>query len=186
MSRFDAAIIIPHYNDVVRLSRCLDALMPQMTPSVEVLIVDNASTQSLDPIKQTFPSLRMVIEHRKGAAEARNRGVAETTADRLFFLDCDCIPSTDWLETALHIAPRADIIGGSVTVFDETAPPRTGAQAFEAVFAFDNQFYVEERGFSVTANLLTRRDVFDSTGSLFTAFPKTSNGAAVQQRRVLA
>lgn len=164
MSRFDAAIIIPHYNDVVRLSRCLDALMPQMTLSVEVIVVDNASTQSLDPIKQTFPSLRMVIEPRKGAAEARNRGVAETTADRLFFLDCDCIPSTDWLETALQIAPRADIIGGSVTVFDETAPPRTGAQAFEAVFAFDNQFYVEERGFSVTANLLTRRDVFDSTG----------------------
>ncbi len=43
-------------------------------------------------------------------------------------------------------------------------PPRNGAQGFEAVFAFDNRAYVQKKGFSVTANLLTRRDVFAATG----------------------
>lgn len=160
----EAAIIIPHYNDVVRLQRCLDALMPQMSADCELVVVDNASDKSLDLVQQAWPDLCIVTETRKGAAEARNRGVAATTAARLFFLDCDCVPDADWLATALQIAPRADIIGGSIAVFDETAPPRSGAQAFEAVFAFDNRAYVEQKGFSVTANLLTRRDVFATTG----------------------
>lgn len=56
------------------------------------------------------------------------------------------------------------MIGGRIDVFDETPPPRSGAEAFETVFAFDNRSYVEAKGFSVTANLLTRRDVFTVTG----------------------
>lgn len=159
-----AAVIIPHYNDVARLSKALVALSPQLSDQVEVIVVDNGSTQPLDAIHSQFPHIRIVIEAKKGAAEARNRGVAETTAERLFFLDCDCVPSSDWLATALEIADRADVIGGRISVFDETPPPRTGAQAFEAVFAFDNRAYVQEKGFSVTANLLTRRDVFNATG----------------------
>lgn len=161
-----AAVIIPHYNDVARLIRCLEALLPQMTAGVELVVVDNASTDSLGPLRAACPGLRLVTEPRKGAAEARNRGVAETTAPRLFFLDCDCVPDPDWLATALAIADRADVIGGSLRVFDETPPPRNGAQGFEAVFAFDNRAYVERKGFSVTANLLTRRDVFAATGPL--------------------
>lgn len=160
----DAAIIIPHYNDVERLSRCLLALKPQLLPSIELVVVDNASTLDLTPIRIAHPDVRIIVEQRKGAAEARNRGVNETSAERLFFLDCDCIPAADWLETALRLADQADVIGGRISVFDETPPPRNGAQGFEAVFAFDNRTYVREKGFSVTANLLTRRKVFNATG----------------------
>lgn len=161
----EAAVIIPHCNDVTRLIRCLDALVPQLTPAVELIVVDNASTESLAPLRAAHPGVRLVIEPARGAANARNRGVAETTAPRLFFLDCDCVPAANWLATALRIASGADLIGGRIEVFDETPPPRNGAQAFEAVFAFDNKAYVTHKGFSVTANLLTRRDVFAATGA---------------------
>jgi GT2 family glycosyltransferase len=164
----EAAVIIPHYNDVVRLQRCLAALWPQvgaLAPGrVEVLVVDNASSESPGPLRALWPDLRIVTEPKKGAAEARNRGVAETAAPVLLFLDCDCLPAPDWLATALAVAPLADVTGGRVEVFDETPPPRSGAQGFETVFAFDNRGYVENRGFSVTANLVTRRDVFLATG----------------------
>lgn len=160
----EAAIIIPHYNDGVRLARCLAALMPQVGPGEEVIVVDNNSTESLAGVQAIWPDLRIVVEPRKGAAEARNRGVAETTAPRLFFLDCDCVPQEDWLATARAISMQADVIGGRISVFDETPAPRNGAQGFEAVFAFDNRAYVETKGFSVTANLLTHRDVFRVTG----------------------
>jgi GT2 family glycosyltransferase len=159
----DAAVIIPHYNDSARLLRCLQALLP-VPPGVEVVVVDNASTEPLDAVRVRFPDLRIVIETAKGAALARNRGVAETTAPRLFFLDSDCVPDPDWLATALQVAGQADLVGGAIRVFDETPPPRTGAQAFETVFAFDNRTYIERKGFSVTANLLTRRDVFADVG----------------------
>lgn len=160
----EAAIIIPHYNDVARLCRCLTALIPQIGPGIELVVVDNGSTESLDPLRASWPGLRLVTEAAKGAAHARNRGVAETGAALLFFLDCDCLPAPDWLQTALAVCDGADVTGGRIEVFDETPPPRTGAQAFEAVFAFDNRAYVARQGFSVTANLLTRRDVFAATG----------------------
>lgn len=160
----EAAVIIPHYNDAMRLTRCLAALMPQIGPGIEVIVVDNGSTESLAPLCAAWPGLRLVSEPAKGAAHARNRGVAETTAPLLFFLDCDCLPAPDWLETARAVCGSADVTGGRIDVFDETPPPRSGAQAFEAVFAFDNRAYVARQGFSVTANLLTRRDVFVATG----------------------
>jgi GT2 family glycosyltransferase len=158
------AVIIPHYNDAARLARCLRALLPQLTQAVELVVIDNGSSEDLAGIRAAFPGLKLVTEPRKGAAEARNRGVAETTAPALFFLDCDCVPAPDWLAQALRLRGAADIVGGRIDVFDETAPPRSGAQVFEAVFAFDNRAYVQAKGFSVTANLLTRRDVFAATG----------------------
>jgi len=158
------AVVIPHYNDLPRLERCLLALRENDLTGTEIVVVDNASPVSLDGISQTFPEVRIVVEPKKGAAHARNRGVAETTAPRLFFIDADCVPAPDWLTVGRQIADRADLIGGRVDVFDETPPPRSGAEAFEAVFAFNFRRYIEVQGFSGAGNLLTRRDVFDAIG----------------------
>ncbi|WP_126975397.1 glycosyltransferase family 2 protein [Frigidibacter oleivorans] len=174
----EAAIIIPHYNDVDRLLRCLAALVPQLRPAVELVIVDNGSTDSLAPLAAAHPGLRVVTEPEKGAAAARNRGVRDTTAPWLFFLDADCVPAADWLDRALgharvgEAAAQADLIAGRVDVFDESPGPRSGAEAFETVFAFRCRDYVEKEGFSVTANLLTRRAVFLATGDFVNGLPE--------------
>ncbi len=159
-----SAVIIPHYNDAVRLDRCLAALTRQDMTGCEVVVVDNGSTEDLAAIRQRFPQVRFVTEPRKGAAHARNRGVQETTAPDLFFLDADCVPAPDWLSVARQAVRRGDLVGGGIDVFDETPPPRSGAEAFETVFAFDYKDYIENKGFSVTANLLTTRAVFLSVG----------------------
>ncbi|MEI4473707.1 glycosyltransferase family 2 protein [Frigidibacter sp. MR17.24] len=179
----DAVVVIPHYNDSTRLGRCLSALAPQLAaaPQVAAIVVDNGSTgaeaEALAALRAAHPAVSFVTETKKGAAEARNRGVAETGGaegpELICFLDCDCLPDPDWLARALAIgatrlAPGgdADLVGGTITLFDETPGPRSGAEAFEAVFAFDNRGYIEQKGFSVTANLLTRRAVFTATGPL--------------------
>lgn len=159
-----AAIIIPHYNDVPRLLRCLRELSANDLTGAEVVIVDNNSPVSLDDAIAEFPGFRFIVETEKGAAAARNRGITETTAPLLLFIDADCVPDHDWVTVAREIAPRADLTGGRVAVFDETPPPRTGAEAFEAIFAFDFKTYVEKGGFSGAGNLVTRRDIFDDIG----------------------
>ncbi len=164
MGMANAAVIIPHYNDVDRLTRCLDALMQNDRTGVEIVVVDNGSTQTLEHVHGSFPDVRFLTEAEKGAAAARNRGVRETTAPLLFFIDADCVAARDWLSTARDIAPEADLIGGRVDVFDETPPPRSGAEAFEAVFAFNFKNYIEVQGFSGAGNLVTRRDVFEDVG----------------------
>ncbi|WP_050929936.1 glycosyltransferase family 2 protein [Aestuariivita boseongensis] len=160
----EISIIIPHYNDVERLERCLTALSKNDLSGCEVMVVDNGSTQSLDEVRSKFPDFRFVVEREKGAAAARNRGVSETTAPILMFIDADCLPASDWVVTGRQVAGRADLIGGRVEVFHETPPPLSGAEAFEAVFAFDFRNYIEVQGFSGTGNLITRRDVFEDVG----------------------
>lgn len=162
------AVIIPHFNDPERLRTCLAALAPQLAarPDTECVVVDNDSPLDLAPLMADFPAIRWVVEPRKGAAAARNRGVAETRAPALAFLDSDCVPADDWLDTALAHGDTADVVGGRIDTFDETPPPRSGAEAFEAVFAFRQRHYIDQKGFSVTANLLTRRAVFEDVGPM--------------------
>ena len=158
------AVIIPHYDDVTRLRTCLDALCVGDLGDVDVVVVDNGSPQNLKEIKASFQMVRFLAEPQKGAANARNRGVSETNSPYLFFLDSDCVVAYDWLSVARSVVTGDDIIGGRIDVFDETAPPRSGPQAFEAVFGFDQRTYIEAKGFSVTANLLMSRKVFKDVG----------------------
>lgn len=162
------AIIIPHYNDQDRLIRCLDALVIQDLSETEVIVADNASPIDMAPVADRFPQIRLVTQPEKGAAAARNKGVAEAQADWIFFLDADCVPEPGWLAAAKRIADGDpnQITGGRIEVFDETPAPRSGAEAFETVFAFDQESYIRDKGFSVTANLVTSRATFEATGPM--------------------
>jgi hypothetical protein len=55
-------------------------------------------------------------------------------------------------------------MGGNVIVFPADPKRINAVEAFEMVFAFDNESFVRDRGFSVTANLFTRRSLFDKVG----------------------
>ena len=160
----DIAIIIPHYNDPRRLELCLTRLMGNEVGDAEILVVDNNSPVPPDNLHGRFPNVRFLCETEKGAGPARNLGVRESSAPILAFIDADCVPGPDWLTEARKVAPRADLIGGRVDVFDETPPPRSGAEAFEAVFAFDFRNYIEDQGFSGAGNLVTHRAVFEDVG----------------------
>jgi len=172
----DIAIIIPHYNDVTRLTRCLDELLRNDLTGAEVLVVDNNSPTPLSPAFQAaYPGFRFLSETEKGAGPARNTGVAQSRAPLLAFIDADCVPDPDWVAAARAVAPRADLIGGRVDVFDETPPPRSGAEAFEKVFAFDFKTYIEVKGFSGSGNLVTSRAVFQDVGPFRTVVSEDSD-----------
>ena len=158
------AVIIPHYNDVPRLLRCLEALVPQAGEDVEIVLADNNSSDDLSLVRDRFPNVRIVVQTEKGAGPARNLGVAETTAPWIMFLDADCLPAPDWLATGQRIARKDTVIGGRVDVFHETPPPQSGAEAFETVFAFKMGAYLARDGFLGSGNLVTTRHVFETTG----------------------
>jgi GT2 family glycosyltransferase len=94
--------------------------------------------------------------------------VRETTSETLLFIDADCVPAPDWVAQSLAALPKGDVVSGRVDTFDEgpagEGAPRTGAQAFETVFAFRQKDYIEKQGFAVTANLATSRRVFEAVG----------------------
>ena len=138
--------------------------MPQVGDDVEVVVADNASTESLEPVRERWPGVKIITQQERGAGPARNAGVAATSAPWLMCLDADCLPAQDWVSRGREIAAENTVIGGRVDVFSETPPPRSGAEAFETVFAFMMERYLERYGFLGSGNLVTSRKVFKAVG----------------------
>jgi glycosyltransferase involved in cell wall biosynthesis len=162
----EISVIVPHLDSTDDLARCVAALEAQTQPraSFEIIVADNGSACGVDTVQARVPSVRVVSVAERGAGPARNAGVAISSGRILAFTDSDCVPDRDWLAAGVAALAAADLIGGAMRVSVVDPDHMTGAEAFESVFAFNNKFYVENRSFSVTANLLTTRAVFNSAG----------------------
>jgi GT2 family glycosyltransferase len=148
------------------LQTCLNALERQSYPHpFEIVVADNASPEGADAVAAVIAGrAKLVVIKERGAGPARNGGVAAASGEFLAFTDCDCVPEPDWLASGLAALERGDVVGGRMTVLVENRQRPRAAEAFEAVFAFDNARYVTKLGFTVTANLFCRRDTFDKVG----------------------
>ncbi|MBA7561590.1 hypothetical protein ES708_03229 [subsurface metagenome] len=162
----DASVVIPHYNDLANLRRCLDLLERQdLGQSFEVIVVDNGSALSWAEIEATVAGrARLIACAERGAGPARNAGIAAALADQLAFVDSDCRPEPEWLGAGLAALKRWDFVGGQVNVDVEDSANLTPVEAFECVFAFRFKDYIEKKRFTGTGNLFARRAVFDAVG----------------------
>ena len=159
------SVVIPHFDDLTGLARCLDAVAAQSGDGVEVIVADNGSPVGPEAVGAVIANrARIVVATERGAGAARNAGVAASSGAVLAFTDADCVPKPGWLAAGEAALAQADLVGGAMVVSVADEPALTPGEAFERVFAFDNRAYVEAKGFSVTANLFTRRSVFDAVG----------------------
>ena len=171
MSPPKVSVVIPHYNDLKRLDACLSALERQTYPreDFEIVVADNRSPVGLAAVEATVAGrARIVDAPTPGAGPARNAGVLATQAPLLAFTDCDCVPEPEWLTEGLKALETADFVGGRMFVLFPQGRAKNGAEAFEAVFAFDNRSYVLDQRFTVTANLFCPRSLFDAVGEFHT------------------
>ena len=162
------SVIIPHYNDLENLKRCVALLRSQTLPQdgFEIIVADNNSPIGIEAVRDGIGDQASVIEApEQGAGPARNAAVAAAKGEVLAFIDSDCRPQADWLERGLAALADADLIGGRVDiVFADPARPNP-IEAFEKATAFPIRDYVERKSFAVTANLFVTRAVFDKVGT---------------------
>lgn len=94
------SVIIPAYNEETYIGATLDALHRQTFPRdrVEIIVVDNASTDHTSRLARIYGADKVVFEPNKGTNFARQRGIDESAADIIAFLDADCVPPPEWLE----------------------------------------------------------------------------------------
>jgi GT2 family glycosyltransferase len=169
------SVIVPHLNDYENLDACLTLLEAQSFPGdrTEVIIADNGSSRGLDAVRAIVGTRGRVIEvAERGAGPARNAGVGASQGDAIAFIDSDCRPDPRWLEEGLAELRLADFAGGRVDVLVEDPRRMTAAEAFESVFAFQNEAYVKGRNFTVTASMFVWRSVFESVGGFENGVPE--------------
>jgi glycosyltransferase involved in cell wall biosynthesis len=85
------SVVIPTYNASRFMPELLESLFNETLEDMEVLIVDDCSTDNTVEVVQKYPVRVIQMEKNGGPARARNRGVEEAQGDIIFFLDSDVL-----------------------------------------------------------------------------------------------
>jgi len=162
------SIIVPVWNSSDQIATCLTALGAQTYPRdrYEVLVVDNASTDSTVEVARRFPLAIVLAESTPGSYHARNHGLRLARGEYVAFTDADCIPAPDWIERAVESAlqhPSAGVIAGRIELFRPNADDAEVYEWYERLFSF-RQDKGAQHGFCATANWLSPRDTMVSAG----------------------
>lgn len=113
------SIIIPVYNSALFLEACVQSLIQQTFADYEIWLIDDGSTDAsghmCDVFSQQDSRIQVVHTMNRGAAHARQVGVAKATGEYLLFVDSDDTMPSDGLSRMYEVArkyPASDIIVG--------------------------------------------------------------------------
>ena len=117
------AVVMPAYNAGATIEAALGSLLAQTCRELEVVVVDDGSTDATAPIVERMAAgaevpVRLVRQPHAGRAAARNRGIAHSTREFVGFVDADDIAEPVMYERLLA---RADATGADLVVCEYVA-----------------------------------------------------------------
>ncbi|HEY2324319.1 MAG TPA: glycosyltransferase family A protein, partial [Thermoanaerobaculia bacterium] len=94
------SVVIPSYNYARYLGEAIDSALAQTLPPLEVIVVDDGSTDETSEVLATYADrIRVLRQKNSGVAVARNSGIAAAHGEYVAFLDADDI----WLPRKLEL-----------------------------------------------------------------------------------
>lgn len=109
------SIIVPAYNVEKYLADCLDSILAQTYQNLEIIVINDGSTDGSPEIMQEYNAKHknIIIVNKKngGLSSARNTGIEKATGDYLCFVDSDDVIAPDFVEKlAVAIKPEEKIL----------------------------------------------------------------------------
>lgn len=135
MQKPEISIIVPIYNVEKYLNKCLDTLISQSFSNIEIICVNDGSTdnslQIIKNYKENDSRIKIISQENKGVSSARNTGISQTCGQYIFFVDPDDWIDNNTLEIMYHKAKKnnaeiveCDIVEHRNFKFDKTSIKR--------------------------------------------------------------
>ena len=138
------SVVIPTYNRARWLTEAVASALAQTVPPLEVLIVDDGSTDDTEAVAATFaPPVRYIRQRNAGVAAARNRGIREARGDLVALLDSDDVWEPSKLAVQLAVLDAHPEVGWCLSdceVIDADGRALPPPQGFVRVFAVFEAF----------------------------------------------
>lgn len=164
------SIVIPVYHTEATLDRCLESVLRQDTPDMEVILVDDGSPDRCPELCDGWaakdPRIRVIHKANGGLSDARNAGIDIATGDYITFVDSD-----DYLADHTYgplmerLGPQHDIDILEYPILVHYGSPRQYLQNFtpEATYHDMETYWLEGRAYQHTyaCNKIFRRALFD-------------------------
>lgn len=113
------SVVVPVYNVGDLLAASLDSILAQPVRDLEVVVVDDGSTDGCTQIARAYaaqhPQVRLIVQDNRGVSAARNRAVEACTGDLLTFVDPDDIVPADAWQAMIRTLGRTGsdfVVGG--------------------------------------------------------------------------
>ncbi len=101
------AVLVPVYNVAEYLPRCLDSILAQTYRDLQVIVVDDGSTDDSGAIADTYAArdarVQVIHQSHRGVAAARNAALSQVTTLYLTFIDADDYVAPTYVTTLLNI-----------------------------------------------------------------------------------
>lgn len=115
------SVIIPCYNQANYLSEAIESVLSQENVQVELLVVNDGSTDATANVARQYPDLVYLEQENRGLSAARNTGIRHSQGAYLTFLDADDVLTPGALShnlEMLRINPQAAFVSGAHTKVD--------------------------------------------------------------------
>lgn len=114
--------IIPVFNNIKTLRRCVESVLAQTYPNLEIILVDNCSTDSSDVLCDDFREsdrrVRVLHEKNEGVSATRNQGVRLANGEYITFIDSDDHITPDYIEKLVAAIEKDDCILAMCNAYD--------------------------------------------------------------------
>ncbi len=118
------AFVIPAYNEEALIGKCVESVLAEVKRSgrdVDVVVVNNNSTDRTREIAASYEGARVVDEVQKGLVSARDAGFRATTAELVANIDGDTIVPPGWIDTVFaefEKDPKLVCLSGPYVYYD--------------------------------------------------------------------
>lgn len=124
------SFVVPAYNEGNYLAGCIESILDQIRDCrelVEIIVVNNASTDNTREVALRYPGVRLVDEPHKGLTHARQAGFAASTGSLIANVDADCRLTPEWVSqvlAAFEANPNLAALSGPLVYYDLTPRQR--------------------------------------------------------------
>jgi len=160
------SVVIPCFNQAHFLTEAIESVFAQTYPHVEIVVVDDGSTDNTSEIAARYPGARCVRQENSGLAGARNTGLRRSNGEYLVFLDSDDRLLPDAIQLGLEslaerpecafVSGQSRVIAQDGGVLWERQPQPAERDSYAALL---RRNYI-----ATTAVVLFRRAVFEAVG----------------------
>lgn len=179
------SIIVPFFQSERHIRACIESLLGQVDVEgeMEIIFVDNGSTDESAAIVASYQELTMLREPAPGAYAARNLGITRATSPIIAFTDADCVVDRDWvrvIQNGLRSPSTAVLIGHC-----RYAPNASAALRLLGAYENAKAEYVTRRcrpsqRYAYANNMAVRASVFGELGP-FKAWARAADSELVHR-----
>ena len=169
-------MVLPAYNAESHLKEALDSVFAQSYRPIEVVVVDDGSTDATAEIVKGFPDVRYVCQNNRGPSAARNAAIGIAQGALIAFIDADDVWEPAKLNEQVAIlcaAPEAGLVFSNMRHFSESGDLQP---SMFAKYGLTAEFFGEDRrvldcvsklvrtNFIPTSSVVARKDAVVGVG----------------------